>query len=151
MKNSVIMAIVLGCTLGLMSETRAQYVETETSSSDFVAFGTQKTNFDKFRGIIENESNNHFVTIGDFSNISPVSSDGLENRDSGKKTQELQPASQLIDSLVTGKSNNTNFYQKFDSDGIPMAHHQEYPRPSVKNFASSLFEAIEINPYPGDQ
>ncbi len=151
MKNSVIITIILSSTFGFMPETRAQYVEYETSSPGFITSAPQKASFDKLRGIIEHENNNHFVSVGDFIKNSPVSNDGSGNLDSGIKTQKLPSANQPIDSLITGKSYNTNFNKKFDSDGIPMAHHQEYPRPSIKNLASDLFEALKINPYPADQ
>ena len=50
-----------------------------------------------------------------------------------------------IDPVVTGVP------FKFDSKGRPMAHHQEYPRPTALSAASSLLEAMRINPYPGDK
>jgi len=50
-----------------------------------------------------------------------------------------------VDPFVTGVP------FKFDSEGRPMANHQEYPRPTAISAARSLIEAIEINPFPGDE
>ena len=67
-----------------------------------------------------------------------------------------------IDRIVTGTpfrynsthaSKTTTRYGlpiKFDSSGQPMAHHQEYPRPTALSVVTSLMEAINLNPYPGD-
>ena len=47
---------------------------------------------------------------------------------------------------------NTNFGSavKFDSDGRPLAHHQEYPRPTAMSITLGLLDAIDLNPFPGN-
>lgn len=39
---------------------------------------------------------------------------------------------------------------KFDSEGRPLAHHQEYPRPTAMSITLGLFDAIDLNPFPGN-
>ena len=76
----------------------------------------------------------------------------------GKETDSAQwLARENIDPVITtniargSAPNLRGFAVKFDSDGNPMAHHQEYPRPSPLAIASSIFNSLEMNTYPGDE
>ncbi len=55
-----------------------------------------------------------------------------------------------VDPIVTGQPYAPNKrYLKFDSNGDPLKHHQEYPRPTLKSVARSLIAAMDMNIYPG--
>ncbi len=107
------------------------------------------------RGLILTEDGDNFVTLRDLQ-ITPKKETSL-NTDIDYFTGHLQSTSvvtdQIVmthpidgtDSIVTGRA------YKFDSDGNPMNNHQDYPRPTPISVAKSLFEAMQINPYPGSK
>ena len=55
-----------------------------------------------------------------------------------------------IDNSALGEPNiDFGSAVKFDSEGRPLAHHQEYPRPTAMSITLGLLDAIDLNPFPG--
>jgi hypothetical protein len=155
MKNPIIMAIILsssflGGSIGLVSTAGADDAVFDNQKSAVPISDKQFSDMDQLRGIIGHTADNPIIGYQFNKNALSVSEIQMEKRGAQKVAISLETLEPLIDRVMTGQSNRSMLFQKFDSNGLPMAHHQEYARPSAKSLASSIWDAIDLNPYPGE-
>jgi len=149
-KNSIILAIILGSSIGLVSTAGADEVVFNNQELVLPMSDQQFPNMKQLRGIIDHSADNPI--IGSLSDKPALSVSQIKRQihQAQEVALSLEKSESFIDPVVTGQSNRLMVFQKFDSRGLPMSHHQEYDRPNAKSLASSIWEAIDLNPYPGD-
>ncbi len=155
MKNPIIMAIILSSSffsnsIGLVSTASADDTVIDSQNSALRNSEKQVSDMDQLRGIIDHADDNPIIGLRFNERNLPVSDIRTEKRDSAEVAVSLDTPEPLIDQVMTGQSNRSMLFQKFDSKGSPMSHHQEYARPNIKSLASSIWDAINLNPYPGE-
>jgi hypothetical protein len=155
MKKPIILAIILsssflGSSIGLVSTADADDAVFDSQKSTLSISDKQFSDMDQLRGIIDHAADNPI--IGSQFNKTAMSNSEIQKaiRDAQEVALSLDTPEPLIDQVVTGQSNRSMLFQKFDSNGLPMNHHQEYARPNAKSLASSIWDAIDLNPYPGE-
>lgn len=155
MKKPIIMAIVfgssfLGSSLGLLATAGADDIVFDRQNSALAISDKQFSDMDQLRGIIDHAVDNPIIGSQFNKKALSVSEIHTEKRNLQEVATSLDTPEPLIDRVVTGQSNRSMLFQKFDSNGFPMNHHQEYARPNAKSLASSIWDAIDLNPYPGE-
>ncbi len=155
MNKPIIMAIILGSSflgsaIGLVSTAGADDAVFDNQNSALPISDNKFSNMGSLRGIIDEVADNPITGYQFNKTTLSVSEIQMAIRDAQKVAVSLDTPEPLIDTVVTGQSNRSMLFQKFDSNGIPMKHHQEYARPNAKSLASSIWEAIDMNPYPGE-
>jgi len=155
MKNPIIMAIILsssflGSSLGFVSTAGADETVFDNQNSALTVSKKPLSDMDQLRGIIDHAADNPIIGYQIKNRTVPLSGLQMEKPNTNEMVISLNAPEPLIDRVVTGQSNKSMLFQKFDSEGIPMSHHQEYARPNAKSLASSIWDAIDLNPYPGE-
>ena len=149
MRNLSLLALAVSCGFGL--QVQAQEIGRYDKSIEKAAAEKAGKKIGSLRGLILADDKANFVTIKDLQaepeeEASIFPSPFRKAWQPDPTTEALPPMVMVdeIDQIITGRS------YKFDSDGNPMRNHQEYDRPTPLSVAKSLFDAMRINPYPGD-
>lgn len=149
MKNINLLALAVSC--GFVTQVQAQEIGRFDKSIEKAAAAKAGEKIGSLRGLILADDKENFVTIKDLQpepkeEASYFPSPYRKAWQPDPTTEALPPMVMVdeVDTIITGRS------FKFDSDGNPMQNHQEYPRPTPLSVAKSLFDAMQINPYPGD-
>lgn len=149
MRNISLLALAVSCGFGFHAQ--AQEIGRYDKSIEKAAAVKAGEKIGSLRGLILADDKEHFVTAKDLQpetkeepSIYPAPFRKAWQPD--PTTEALPPMVMVdeVDQIITGRS------FKFDSEGNPMRNHQEYERPTPLSVAKSLFDAMRINPYPGD-
>ncbi|MCP4183016.1 MAG: hypothetical protein GY761_06830, partial [Hyphomicrobiales bacterium] len=136
--------------IGLVSTASADETVIDSQNSASKNSGKQVSDRDQLRGIIDHAADNPIIGFRVGKSTLPVSDIRTEKRDPAEIAVTLDTPELLIDQVVTGQSSRSMLFQKFDSNGSPMSHHQEYTRPNARSLTSGIWNAINLNPYPGE-
>lgn len=154
MKHSAVLALAISCVV--VAPLHAQEATRYDKSIEEAAIKRAAEKIGTLRGIIQADSNRNFVTKDDMVvDVTQPETITLPTPltpyrkawQSVPGTKKLPPMvmGEMIDPVVTGEP------FKFNHMGEPMEHHQVYPRPTPLSSAASLIEAMDLNPYPGDE
>ena len=158
MKKSMATGIAFGCALFLFTHAQADKMHDDHGSNENLSGfnavplrdekGLLNIDIGELRGIIEADE---YAQEPDKVKIVAVS------RHIVAKPSNLTLGNEKIDRIVTGNPYRNvdqgmpNLVEKFDANGQPMSHHQDYSAQGILSFATRLFGSLDANPYPGDK
>ncbi len=157
MKYFSVMALVIGCGFGFQAQAQDQLQSPTGEHGRYdkkiekAAARKAAEKIGSLRGLILADDEENFIRIEDLEPKPkaeiiqyPPPARRAWQRDPGLAELPPMVMNEPVDEFVTGRA------FKFDANGNPIKHHQDYPRPTPLSVARSLLDAIQINPYPGD-
>lgn len=150
MKNISLMALLIS--FGVCAQAQAQEIGRYDKKIEKAAAKRAAEKLGSLRGLILTDDENVFIKEQDLqpkprqeTMLFPSPYRKAWEREPGMEALPPMVNADQLDPFVTGS------ISKFDSDGNPMQHHQDYPRPTPMSAAKSLLEAMNINPFPDDK
>ena len=140
----------MGSTFGMFSAASADNFISDKQGSNLLQTDRQSPSIGQLRGIISHTIENPIIEYQSNKPSNEISDNKRDLAKINEMASSLEPRNSAIDNVVTGQSNRSMLFQKFDSSGSPMNHHQDYEKPNAKSLVSSIWEAIDLNPYPGE-